>query len=116
MQVKIFTFVLFISLFCAACGALTSVTTIAPNESFVLGNNNHLPFTARVKNIDSSPVEILQTLSGKTTSLGVLQPNESGFYKAAMNSMVSFKNLGKSPANIKVKVVGDTNLSMEYSK
>jgi hypothetical protein len=105
-----------ITLFCSACGTLNSVTTIEPNQTFVLGENSHLPFRARIKNIGEGAVEVLLTASKKTTSLGILHQNENAYYEAAANNVVSFKNVGTTKANIKIKLVGDTNLSMGYSK
>jgi hypothetical protein len=102
------------ALFCVSCGGLNSVTTIAPNKSFILGENKHLGYTASVKNIAQSSVEVLLTLDKTTTSLGILRPNESRLYKVTANSTVTFKNLNDTPANIKIKLVGDTNLSMGY--
>jgi hypothetical protein len=103
-----------VGLFSVSCGSLNSVTTIAPNKSFVLGENKHLGYTASVKNIAASSVEVLLTVNNETNSLGVLRPNESRLYKVAPNSTVTFKNMNNTPANIKIKLIGDTNLSMGY--
>lgn len=62
---------------CSIFGSLTSNTTIKPNESFVLGNNQHGSFTTYLKNEGATVLKIYQApIDGETHSLLVIKPKE----------------------------------------
>jgi hypothetical protein len=100
----------------ASCGSLHSVTTIEANKSFVLGQGRHGSYKAKVQNIGDHPVEVFvqQPDNGPVVSLGVLKPREINNYPVKANTTVMLKNLGSSPATLKLDVKGDTDLSMGY--
>jgi hypothetical protein len=97
-----------------ACRVLTSATFIDPAQSFVLGEGKHGSYTAQVKNAGNSAVEVFQSQDNQQTSLGLLKSGEQTTYEVRANTMVIFKNLGKKPATLKIRLNGDTSLSMGY--
>lgn len=114
---------LFIASFCLAivsCSifkSITSNTSIAPNKSFVLGDNEHGKFKAKVKNVSNQPIEIkTKPLGGVATLVKTLQPNESITIKIEANTAVIIKNNSNDTASIDLKVNSDTGLSMGFSK
>ena len=100
----------------SACSTIKSTTYIEPKQSFVLGENNHLSYSASVKNIGADKVEVLLfDKKGNETNLGTLAVGQSEKYRVPANHTVKFKNLSTNEdAKIKIRVVGDTGLSMGY--
>ncbi len=93
--------------------ALTSQTTIGPNKAFELGDGEHGAFKATVKNISAVPVELCATaLGGTEKKLATLQPGQQKTVRFSANTKAIFKNNNNQQANIKLKVTGDTGLSM----
>jgi hypothetical protein len=93
--------------------ALTSQTTIRPNKEFELGDGEHGAFKATVKNISTVPVEVCATpLGGTEKKLATLQPGEQQTVRFAANTKATFKNNNNTQADLKLKVTGDTGLSM----
>lgn len=93
--------------------ALTSQTTIRPNKAFELGDGEHGSFKAMVKNISTVPVEVCATpLGGAEKKLATLQPGEQKTVRFAANTKATFKNNSDKQADLKLKVTGDTGLSM----
>jgi hypothetical protein len=104
--------------FFTSCGALssfTSVTTIGANNSFVLGNNPHGFFNAKVKNISGRPLVLYQkTLTDSVHSVTILKPNETLHVYADKNTALIVENQSNRQAQVKLDLGGDTNLSMGY--
>jgi hypothetical protein len=48
--------------------SLNSNTTIKPNESFVLGNNEHGTFKVKLKNASNHDLKIIMAITGGTHS------------------------------------------------
>jgi hypothetical protein len=111
---KIIFFILIQACLFTACRVLTSATSIAPAQSFVLGEGKHGSYTAQVKNASNSEVEVFQNQDNQQTSLGLLKPGEQTTYQVSANTMVIFKNLGKRQATLNIRLNGDTSLSMGY--
>jgi hypothetical protein len=82
----------------------------------VLGDNKHKGYTAKIKNVGSQIIEVyLLTENGAETTLGELAMNEKVKYNVPENCTIQFKNKSnKNEAVIKIRAVGDTNLSMGY--
>lgn len=106
-----------LALLSQACGTLSSTTYVDPYKSFVLGEGNHTGYRAYVKNVGPVNMEvILVNPDGSITSLGELKPKESADYKVRKNTEVRFKNANARQGIIKIKALGDTNLSMGYEE
>ncbi|HLO52847.1 MAG TPA: hypothetical protein VK169_01090 [Saprospiraceae bacterium] len=104
---------LFISLM-TSC-SLTSTTYIKPNESFVLGNNQHGKFSVKLKNISTTNLTIwLMPLDGGKHSPIDIKPNETVKVKVDKNTALTIENNHPSEASVELVVKGDTGLSMGY--
>ena len=102
---------------CGIFGSLTSVTNIGPQDSFVLGNNQHGSFHINLKNIAQHPLNIhLAPIDGGKHSPVVVQPDQKISLKVDRNTAVVIANQSNDNASVELKVVGDTGLSMGYKK
>lgn len=98
-----------------SCGTLHSTTYIDPEKSFVLGEGNHGSYSAKIKNAGAGDIEVIKSdLGGNQTSLGILKKGASAEYSVPKNTTVRFKNLSDKEGEIKIKLRGDTGLSMGY--
>lgn len=102
---------------CSIFSSLTSNTTIKPNESFVLGNNQHGSFTTYLKNEGATVLKIYQApIDGETYSLLVIKPKETVTVRTEKNTALIIENTGNEEASVSLKVRGDLNLGMGYNK
>ena len=102
---------------CSVFGSLTSNTSITPQNSFVLGNNQHGKFSAKVTNVSKQPLQILlKPIDGEATILTTLQPNQTIAAKVPSNTAIIIQNNSNDTVNVDLKVNGDTGLSMTYKK
>lgn len=93
--------------------ALHSRTTIGPRKAFELGDGTHGSFKARVYNDSEVPVEICSAGMGQTEKkLLTLQPGQQKTVRFAADTKAIFKNSSDKEATVKLKVTGDTGLSM----
>ncbi len=93
--------------------ALNSRTTIGPQKAFELGDGKHGSFKAVVKNDSEVPVDVYQLpLGGAEIKLITLQPGQQKTVRFNADTKAIFKNTGKKEAAVKLKVTGDTGLSM----
>jgi hypothetical protein len=100
---------------CSIFGSLTSNVGLKANESFVLGNNEHGSFKAKIKNVSNHPVAIVMCpINGGSHSRQTVMPNESTTIKAETNTALVIENKSNEEASIDLKVNGDTGLSMGY--
>ncbi|MFY8090622.1 MAG: hypothetical protein ACOVMI_05160 [Chitinophagaceae bacterium] len=100
---------------CSIFGRLISTTTISPNNSFILGNNEHNRFTATAKNVSKQKLDIfLQPLNGQPKLVQTLLPQETAKLKVPGNTAIIIKNNSTDTVNVQLKVNGDTGLSMGY--
>ena len=110
----LFATVLFVTS-CGVFGSLTSNTTIKPNESFVLGNNEHGSFRVKLKNVSNHDLNIIMApLAGGTHSPIIVRPNETVIIKAEKNTALRIENKSSESASVDLYVTGDTGLSMGY--
>jgi hypothetical protein len=112
------TILAFLFALLTSCSALNSGTIIEANKSFVLGQGQHGSYTASIKNTGLSPVEVFIQLNEQTeaTSLGILRKGDQNQYKVRRDTKVTFKNMGTESTLLKIKLSGDTNLSMGYQE
>jgi hypothetical protein len=98
-----------------SCSTLNSTTFIKPNDSFILGDNEHGAFKVRLQNVSASSIEVYQTsrADGKK-SVQIVQPNEGATVQVAPNTALVIQNSSNDPASVQLKVTGDVQLSMDY--
>ncbi|MCF6128282.1 hypothetical protein L1S35_01255 [Flavobacterium sp. AS60] len=98
-----------------SCGSLTSNTTIKPNDSFILGKNDHGTFKVKLKNVSKNNIEIHhEPNNGGRHSFQQVKPNELVTVKIDKNTALVFANQSKDTASVDLKVTGDIGLSMGY--
>ena len=108
-------FLFFFICSCSIFSSLNSNTSIKPNDSFVLGNNEHGTFKVTLKNISNHELRIFMApISGGTHSPIVVVPNETVKVKADKNTALVIENKSSEQANVMLKVTGDIGLSMGY--
>jgi hypothetical protein len=99
----------------SACGTLTSTTTIDANNSFVLGNNQHGTFSARLKNISENDIELHRApVDGGRHSFETVKPGQTIKVNVDKNTALVIENKSSSKASVELFVKGDTGLSMGY--
>ncbi len=114
MKKLIFVSLIFIAL-TTGCRSLTSVTTIGPNNSFILGNNEHGSYTVNLKNISSIDITVHQTpINGGEHSSQIVRPRQKIKVNVDKNMVLKIDNKSTKSVDVALKVVGDTNLSMGY--
>ncbi|KAA3440057.1 hypothetical protein [Rufibacter hautae] len=98
-----------------SCAGLNSTTYIKPNDSFVLGNNEHGAFQVNLKNTSKTNLSIHQAPinGGKHSTLNV-KPNQRASVKVDKNTAVIITNGSSDTAAVSLKVTGDLGLSMGY--
>jgi hypothetical protein len=93
--------------------ALHSRTTIGPRKAFELGDGTHGSFKANVKNDSQVPVEICSVVLGQAEKkLLILNPGQQKTVRFDADTKAIFKNNSEQEAVVKLKVTGDTGLSM----
>jgi hypothetical protein len=118
MKMKLsITSLLIVFLLTTSCKTLTSTTTIEANNSFVLGNNTHRPFSAQLKNISKSDIVVHQEpISGGQHSFETIKPRQTLQVYADKNTGLVIENKSGSQVKVELLVKGDTDLSMGYKK
>ena len=102
---------------CSVFGSLTSNTTIKPNDSFILGNNEHGTFKVKLKNVSNHDLKLyMAPIDGGTHSPVMVKPNESVTVKADRNTSLVIENKSDEEASVDLYVTGDMGLSMGYKK
>lgn len=111
-----FTFGLLVSS-CSIFTSLNSNTSIKPNDSFILGNNEHGKFKVRLKNVSNHPLEIhLAPIAGGKYSYQTISINEVVETKVPKNTAIVIENKSDENASVDIKATGDLNLGMGYQK
>jgi hypothetical protein len=102
---------------CSIFTSLNSNTSIKPNESFVLGNNEHGKFKICLKNVSSHAIEIhLAPIAGGGYSYQTISSNEVVETKVPKNTAIIIENKSDENASVDIKATGDLNLGMGYQK
>ena len=100
---------------CGIFSSLNSNTSIKPNDSFVLGDNEHGTFKVKLKNVSKNDITIYKApLAGGTHSPEIIAPNETTTVKVDSNTALVFQNKSNEYASVDLKVTGDLGLSMTY--
>lgn len=120
MKCKNFLFVLAILISLSSCSLfskLTSNTSISPNNSFVLGDNEHGSFNAYLKNVSTQNLVVYLKTTGKEPELlKTLNPKESITVDIPKNTAIIIQNNSNDTVSVDLIVKGDTGLSMGYKK
>ncbi|MFN0082768.1 MAG: hypothetical protein ACKVOM_09650 [Ferruginibacter sp.] len=113
---SIFALVIAISS-CSMFRSVTSNTTITPQNSFVLGSNEHGPFSVKLKNLSKNQVVLHRVPNnGGNHSYVTVQPNETVIVKVERNTSLVIENKTEDTASIYLNIKGDTGLSMGYKR
>lgn len=100
---------------CSIFPGLTSNTMISPDDSFILGNNQHGSFKVVLKNVSKSELEVyLAPIDGGRHSGQMVKPGQSVKVKVDKNTALVINNASSDTASVDLKVSGDTGLSMGY--
>ncbi len=115
MNIKTALMIFLVGLLISACGTLRSTTTIDANNSFVLGNNQHGTFSARLKNIAEEDIELHRApVDGGRHSFETVKPGHTIKVKVDKNTALVIENKSTKQASVELFVIGDTGLSMGY--
>jgi hypothetical protein len=115
MKIKLVLVIALVGLFMNSCGTLTSTTAIEANNSFVLGNNPHGPFSVKLKNISKKDVVVhREPLDGGRHSFETVTPGQTVLVNVEKNTALVIANQSTKQVDVKLLVVGDTGLSMGY--
>jgi hypothetical protein len=119
MKKSFFVLLLISSLF-ASCrllpfAGLTSTTYIKAKEAFVLGNNEHGKFFARLKNASNAPITVWKCpIYGGRHSPVTVNPNEPVKENVDRDTALKIENDSDVQVAVELVVKGDTGLSMGY--
>jgi hypothetical protein len=102
----------------SACGVfstLTSTTEIGPQNSFILGQNQHGGYNVNMRNISNHTLQVRLTPSdGAPQPLVNVKPSEKVSLKVDRSTKLEVINDSPNSAKVELLVTGDTNLSMGY--
>ncbi|MBC7642219.1 MAG: hypothetical protein H7174_07760 [Flavobacterium sp.] len=102
---------------CNVFSSLNSNTSIKPNDSFLLGNNEHGKFNVTLKNVSNHDIEIyFAPINGGSYSRQIVKINEVVTTKVAKNTAIVIENKSNEYASVDIKATGDLNLGMQYQK
>jgi hypothetical protein len=103
--------------YCLSFKSLHSTTYIKANDEFILGNNIHRIFFAKLTNTSNFKVTIWQyPMAGGRHSPITLKPSLSVKVMVDKNTSLRIENQSNEEVAVKLKVKGDTGLSMDYKK
>jgi hypothetical protein len=112
LTMKKILFLLLIAAAFSSC-SLTSRTSIGPQKAFELGDGQHGSFKVVVKNDCDVAVDVFEVpLGGAEKKLLTLQPGQQKTVRFAADTKAIFKNNSNKEAAVKLKVTGDTGLTM----
>jgi hypothetical protein len=113
-KILVSTSILFLTS-CGVFGSLTSNTLIEPNNSFVLGNNQHGTFQVKLKNVSKNNLEVYHApITGGKHSSQMVKPSQVVTVKVDADTALFIKNANDEKANVELHITGDTGLSMGY--
>lgn len=100
---------------CSVFGSLTSNTRIQPNNSFVLGNNEHGSFKVKLKNVSNQALTVYRApINGGTHSPITVKKDQTITVKVESDTALVIQNDTNEEASVNLYVTGDTGLSMGY--
>lgn len=100
---------------CSLFSSLTSNTVISPNNSFILGNNEHGSFMVLLKNVSNKGLEVYKApIDGGRHSSQTVTPGQTVTLSVDRNTALVINNPSADTVSVDLKVTGDTGLSMGY--
>ena len=100
---------------CIPFRTLNSTTYIKPKESFLLGNNIHGKFSAKVTNTSVTSVTLWKCpIEGGKHSPITVSPSATIKVNVEKNTALKIENDSEERISIQLKVSGDIGLSMGY--
>jgi hypothetical protein len=100
---------------CRLFNTLHSTTIIKPQESFVLGNNQHGKFSVKIRNLSTNTIQVHRApIDGGNHSYQDIKPNEMAKVQVERNTAFIIQNSSKDTASVSLVVKGDVGLSMGY--
>ena len=100
---------------CSMFKTVTSNTTITPQNSFILGNNEHGSFTVKLKNVSKNDVVLHRTpITGGNHSFITVKPTETVKVNVESNTALIIENKSNDTASVDLYIKGDTGLSMGF--
>jgi hypothetical protein len=104
-----------ITLTATSCKTVYSTTSIEPNKSFVLGDNEHEVFEVTVKNISKENLELLKMPNGGTKELiQILNPDKTATIKIEKNTALYIDNKSTKKVSVELNLKSNSHLSMGY--
>ena len=102
---------------CSMFKTVTSNTVISPQNSFILGNNEHGSFTVKLKNVSKNDVVLHRApITGGNHSYVTVKPTETVKVNVEANTALIIENKSNDTASVDLYIKGDTGLSMGYKK
>ena len=102
---------------CSMFKTVTSNTVISPQNSFILGNNEHGSFTVKLKNVSKNDVVLHRApITGGNHSYLTVKPTETVKVNVEANTALIIENKSNDTASVDLFIKGDTRLSMGYKK
>lgn len=103
------------ALIVSSCKTVYSTTSIEPNKSFVLGENDHDAFEVSVKNISREDIKISKMPKGGTKeSVQILYPDKKASIKIERNTALYLDNNSNKNVSVEIVLKSNSNLSMGY--
>ena len=100
---------------CLSLKSLKSTTFIKANDAFILGNNVHGKFSVRITNTSNYEITIWQySINGGRDSQIKVNPSSTIKINVDKNTAIRIESQSNEEVAIKLKVTGDTGLSMGY--
>lgn len=100
---------------CLSFKSLKSTTFIKANDAFILGNNVHGKFSVRINNPSNYEITIWQyPINGGKQSQIKITPFSTIKINVDKNIAIRIENQSNEEVAIKLKVSGDTGLTMGY--
>lgn len=102
---------------CGMLGSLTSQTLIQAHNSFVLGDNAHGSFRAKLTNTSNHDLKVFQTpIAGGSHSPVWVHPQQTVRVQVDRDTALRIENPSDETVAIDLVVHGDTGLSMGYQQ
>lgn len=101
--------------FAVSSCSVTSSTLIKSKESFVLGNNKHNSFSVKMQNVSLSNLTYyFAPIEGVASAPKIIKPYQKADIQVDKNTALIIDNSTNIMATVKLKITGDTGLSMGY--
>jgi selenocysteine lyase/cysteine desulfurase len=104
-----------ITLIASSCKTVYSTTSIEPNKSFVLGDNEHDAFEVTIKNVSKENLELLKMPNSGTKELiQILNPDKTATIKIEKNTALYIDNKSNNKVSVELNLKSSSHLSMGY--